>query len=380
MWQLSTAKWGYVTRRIDDRTRVRVSDLTAPPKLGEFVFARVSRLGEHEFLEDGHGRRMRLYPGEVIVGAYGNRYATDFYEGYLPGPGDQVHLLTSGGLIGTVASTHTSKSTPTQLEVVGRIVRADSTEDIGSALSTDDFAVEPSPTGRTPRMGTIVVVGSAMNAGKTTTTSAVVRGLVRAGLKVGAAKVTGSGSGKDRWAYIDAGAAPVTDFLDFGMPSTFGYPIQRLVATMHAIRDRLTEHGAHAVVLEIADGVLQHETRALLTQLPTFADEVILCVGDALGAIAGIEELRRAGVTIRSISGLVTASPLASREASAATGLPILTPSALAGGAAVDLLAAVPDHPTELLDGPTGWTTSTQAPPQLLLHGAANYATQYPRR
>jgi hypothetical protein len=46
---------------------------------------------------------------------------------------------------------------------------------------------------------------------------------------------------------------------------------------------------------------------------------------------------------------LVTASPLASREAAAATGLQVLTPSELAGGAAVDLLANVPDR-AELLE------------------------------
>jgi hypothetical protein len=42
---------------------------------------------------------------------------------------------------------------------------------------------------------------------------------------------------------------------------------------------------------------------------------------------------------------------LASREAAAATGLQVLTPSELAGGAAVDLLANVPDEAGELIDG-----------------------------
>jgi hypothetical protein len=342
--EISAAKWSYVTRRIDDRAELTLGDSAAAPKLGDFVFVKVSQLGEHEFLEDVHGRRVRLYPGDLIAGAYGNRYATDFYEGYLPSPGDEVHLLTSGGLIGTVASTHTSKGTPTQLEVLGPIVRADSAVAIPRALGTDDFAVARSATGK-PEMGTIVVVGSSMNAGKTTTTSAVVRGLYRAGLRVGAAKVTGSGSGKDHWAYVDAGAATVTDFLDFGMPSTFGYPVQRLVDTMIAIRDRLVSDGADAIVLEIADGVLQEETRALIKVLPEFADEVILAVGDALGAVAGMEVLSDLGVTVRAISGLVTASPLASREVAAATGLQVFTPGELAGGAAVDLLANVPDRP-----------------------------------
>lgn len=396
MWQLSEAKWGYVTRRIGDRTRMRVSDVAVPPKLGGFVFAGVSRLGEHEFLEDVHGRRVRLYPGDVIVGAYGNRYATDFYEGYLPGPGDEVHLLTSGGLIGAVASTHTSKGGPTQLKVVGPMVREGANGDtvtalsvagkaalnsvVSTALNTEDFGVEPSPVGKQPRMGSVVVVGSAMDAGKTTTASAVVRGLSRAGLKVGAGKVTGSGSGKDTWAYLDAGAAAVTDFLDFGMPSTFGYPAKRLVSTMHAMRDRLVGQGADVVVLEIADGVLQEETGTLVTQLPTYADEVILCVGDALGAVGGAEELGRLGVRIRAISGVVTASPLASREVRAATGLPVLSPGELAGGAAVDLLAGVPARPAELVgESAELYAGLASTCPHLMVHGAVSGPSQHER-
>jgi hypothetical protein len=41
------------------------------------VAAEVSTLGELGFLEDVHGRRARLYPDDVVLGAYGNRYATD---------------------------------------------------------------------------------------------------------------------------------------------------------------------------------------------------------------------------------------------------------------------------------------------------------------
>jgi hypothetical protein len=333
MQSLSSAKWSYVTRRVGETGDVMLGGSIRPPALGDFVLAKVEHIGAHEYLENPRGRRVRLYPGDVVIGAWGNRYATDFYEGYLPGPGDPIHLLTAGGLIGTVASAHTSKLAPTELKVLGPLVGAN-----GAVISTDDVAAKPAAPGR-PELGTVVVLGSAMNAGKTTTTSAIARGLSKAGLRVGAAKVTGSGSGKDHWDYLDAGADTVIDFLDFGMPSTFGYPVERLVATMFAIRDLLVEDGADAVVMEIADGVLQDETRALAEQLPGFADQVVLAVGDALGAVAGIEALAKLQVTVGAISGLVTASPLASRETAAATGLPVLTPGELAGGAAVDLLA-----------------------------------------
>jgi hypothetical protein len=346
MLGLSAAKWGYVTRGVSGRAGLSIGEVVDAAELGVFVVAQVVSVGVHEFLEDPHGRRARLYPGDLVVGAYGNRYATDFYEGYLPERDAPVHLLTAGGVIGTVASAHTGRAGPTVLEVLGPL--CDSAD---TAVRTDDVAVA-GVSASLPRCGTVVVVGSAMNAGKTTATAAIVRGFSRAGVRVGAGKVTGSGSGKDRWEYVDAGAHAVADFLDFGMASTFGYPVQRLLATMCAIRDRLVFLGADVVVLEIADGLLQAETRALCAVLPGFADAVVLAVGDALGAVAGMGVLTELNVVVGAISGLVTASPLASREAAAATGLAVISPAELAGGAALGLLSARTLSARTLAGGP----------------------------
>ena len=303
------------------------------PRLGDLVVARVVSVGEHDHLENVHGRRMRLYPGDVVVGALGNRYATDFYEGYLPS-GSVAHLLTAGGVVGLVASAHARRGEPTRLEVLGSLADAS-----GVGLSMDEFALTAPVSGSGPELGTFVVVGSSMNAGKTTTAAALIRGWARAGLCVGAGKVTGSGSGKDRWMYEDAGAGVIVDFLDFGMASTFGYPLARLHQTMVGIRDTLVARGASVVVLEIADGLLQEETRGLAAGLPGFADGAVLAVADALSAVGGMSIMRGLGVPVRVVSGLVTASPLASREAAAATGVAVLSPAELIAGEALDLLS-----------------------------------------
>jgi hypothetical protein len=304
--------------------------------LGDLIVAKVDRLGVHRHVEDPHGRRVRLYPGDLVAGAYGNRYATDFYEGYVP-QGASTHLLTAGGLIGTVAAAHDAHPDPTTLEVVGRLtdrqLRPLSLENYGQPLS-------PAEPGRTPT--TVAVLGTSMNSGKTTTAAAIVRGFARAGLAPGAGKVTGSGSGKDRWSYLDAGARALLDFLDFGMPSTFGYPLTRLGATMTAIRDGLASRGCDVAVLEVADGLLQEETAWLAGRLPGFADAVVFAAVDALSARAGVQILREISVPVRAVSGLVSRSPLAARETTAATGLPVLSPASLAGGAAVHLVASAP--------------------------------------
>lgn len=331
MQGFSDAKWSYVTRRVVDRERTRVSGFARQPELGDLVVSSVRFVGAHDSLENVHGRRARLYPGDLVVGACGNRYATDFYEGYLPG-GTKAHLLTAGGVVGEVASAHARRGVPTELEIIGPLTDPD-----GVALSLESLSLRAPPPTR-PVPGTVVVVGASMSAGKTTTAAAMVNGWTRAGLAAAAGKVTGSGSGKDRWRYLDAGAAAVIDFLDFGMASTFGYPVDRLRATMIGIRDELAHRGSDVVVLEIADGLLQSETAALLPALPGFADAVVLAVCDALSAVAGAGLLGDLGVPVRAISGRVTASPLASREVAEATGLPVFSPADLSGGAAVELL------------------------------------------
>jgi hypothetical protein len=337
MQQFSDVKWSYVTRRVLPAEAVGLLDLDREPQLGDLVAARVVDVRAHDDLEDTNGRQVRLYRGDTVVGAFGNRYATDYYEGYLP-TGPVAHLLTAGGVIGRVASAHARRGEPTVLEVLGSL-----TDGSGRPLSLDDFALAP-PLPARPELGTFVVVGSSMNAGKTTTAAALAQAWSRAGLRVGAGKVTGSGSGKDRWMYQDAGAAEIVDFLDFGMASTFGYPPERLRATMVGIRDALAGRGASVVVLEIADGLLQEETRALAAGLAGFADGVVLAVADALAAVAGVGIMADLGAPVQVVSGLLTASPLASREAAAATGLPVLSPEELIAGGALELLsgAAVP--------------------------------------
>ncbi|WP_156051752.1 DUF1611 domain-containing protein [Allokutzneria albata] len=253
---------------------------------------------------------------------------------------DQVaQLLTSGGVIGTVVSRNSRSVPPTELQILGPLI-----DENQRPVSLEQFAEPCFPVQESveqaPPCGALAVVGSSMNSGKTTTAAGLVKGWTGAGLVVGAAKVTGSGSGKDRWAYLDAGASHVLDFLDFGMPSTFGYPAERLATTMVAMRDGLVREGAEAIVLEIADGVLQPDTWTLVSELPRVCEGVVLAVGDALAARAGADLLRSRGVRVVALSGLVAESPLAAREAAAVTGLPVVSAGQLACGTAVQLLAS----------------------------------------
>ncbi len=71
----------------------------------------------------------------------------------------------------------------------------------------------------------------------------------------------------------DAEASPVLDFTHGGCPSTYRYPAEQVRKVLLALTGHLSAAGVDAVVLEVADGVFQTETAALLAD-PAFAGAV----------------------------------------------------------------------------------------------------------
>jgi hypothetical protein len=97
--------------------------------------------------------------------------------------------------------------------------------------------------------------------------------------------------------------------------------------------------GPDVIVLEVADGLYQGETARLVAD-PLFkehVDKVVFAAGEALGAMAGAGVLAGLGLSPVAISGMLTASPLATREAAAALDVPVLDKNELAMARVVDL-------------------------------------------
>jgi len=234
-------------------------------------------------------------------------------------------LVAAGGVASQMCARHTSMAAPTAIAPVGLLAYGD-----GRRLNLRDWALpraEPQP----DRPTTIAVLGTSMNAGKTTSAAHLIYGLASSGSRVAAAKVTGTGAGGDVWLMHDAGASPVLDFTHAGHASTAGLEPAEVEDILLCLTADLATSGAESIVLEIADGLFQAETAALVAS-PRFAEAVdgILFAGsDALGVALGIQRLTDLGLPVIGVTGLVTASPLAMREAATATGLPVLDLDAL---------------------------------------------------
>lgn len=314
------AKRAFTTRRValDLATRLR-TDLR--PRAGDLVLARVSQLGQHQKLESPHGRRAQLYVGDEIIVSYGERYAPDQFEAVVPEDLSVCDLVAGGGVAGMVLSRHARIRAATRIEPVGLL-----TDDAGKVLNLAQFSL-PGLAAKTAPLPVVAVVGTSMNAGKTTAAAGLIHGLSRAGLVVAATKVTGTGSGGDLWTMLDAGARSVLDFTDHGHASTAGLSHDRIESTALSLIAHSAAAKPDVIVAEIADGLLQRETGALLRspRLREMLHGVLFAAGDAMGAVAGHRWLVEAGHRVLGISGLLSASPLATREAEAALGLHVLS-------------------------------------------------------
>ncbi len=186
------------------------------------------------YIESTNGRHIEVMPGDHAISALGTRAAT--LEGVGSwrevGHDKMMHSLTGACLLGRATSV--SKLMPPFMPVkyAGHVTR-----DL-KPLNMADFVTPVEPASL--NIPVILLVGSSMSAGKTSTGRLIIHELKRCGLKVAGAKVTGAGRYHDILSFADAGADHILDFVDAGLPSTvvtpnefrsvMGYMISRLAA------------------------------------------------------------------------------------------------------------------------------------------------------
>jgi hypothetical protein len=317
---IDQAKWTFATRRVD-RSRVAATDTDfAAARPGDLILAHVDRLGQHSRVQLPSGRPSLIFPGDAVVMACGARYAPDQFEGLAEIDSAGADLLAGGGCIGRMVARNSRIKPATRLVPAARLLDAD-----GQPVNLAQFALPARP--NAPRPPVIGVLGTSMNSGKTLATAQLVLGLRRAGFRVGAIKATGTGAFGDVNEYSDSGAHYVGDFTDAGMVTTYLEPLERIKTGIETLLAEAGHRGCDIVVMEVADGLLQRETAALIAD-PWFAQLIsglVFACGDAVAAVGGVAHLGRLGLVPDVVTGLVSCSPMASSEAQTATSLPVLT-------------------------------------------------------
>ena len=157
----------------------------------------------------------------------------------------------------------------------------------GEKVRMRDYIV---PTGTDSLQAPVVLLmGTSMSAGKTTTGRLIIHELKSAGLKVTAAKLTGAGRYRDILSFRDAGADQVLDFVDAGLPSTV-VPKARFTEAMSYMLARIAATSPDVVVVEAGASPLEpYNGDTAIGQLRNRIRFTVLCASDPY-AVVGVRQ------------------------------------------------------------------------------------------
>ena len=271
----------------------RISDLQRQPfeirtfardtwATGDYVLCEaVGRPGPLYQVEQPAGRMCQVFEGDQIIGAFGERAATLEGAGDWQSIGDdlQLHALTSAGLFGRATSVSPLLPPLMQLKYMGHVVRREK-------VTMGQFCahVDPVPF----NIPVVLLIGTSMSSGKTTSGRVIVHELKQRGLKVAAAKLTGAARYRDVLSLGDAGADHIFDFVDAGLPSTVCEP-DTFKDALEQLLARISASGADILVAEAGASPLEpYNGAAAMTVLEDNIKMLVLCASDPY-AVMGVQ-------------------------------------------------------------------------------------------
>ena len=250
---------------------------------GDFVVGRVT--GKRNRLyrcETKTGRIAEMVRGDLMIGALGERAAT------LEGVGDwralteggDLDALTPAGLIGKATSISPMLPDLMRLEYLGHVTRD------GRKLGMMDFVVPAER--RILDTPVVLLIGTSMSAGKTSSGQVIIRALSYMGLDVVAAKLTGAARYRDILKFRDAGASAVFDFVDAGLPSTV-CPETTYREALDLLLSKIAACNADILVAEAGASPLEPYNGAMLVKrLGDLTRFTVLCASDPY-AVLGVQ-------------------------------------------------------------------------------------------
>ena len=118
--------------------------------------------------------------------------------------------------------------------------------------------------------------------------------------------------------------------------------MERVIGGIDTLLAASASQGCDIAVVEIADGIFQRETAALLADPAVqarFGGFIFAC-GDAVAAAGGVLCMAEMGIRPMMLTGMLSCSPIAAAEAEHATGVSVLTKRQLEDPAEANALAA----------------------------------------
>ncbi|MEN8187471.1 MAG: hypothetical protein ABFR05_10115 [Bacteroidota bacterium] len=256
-------------------------------KTGDYVVGKITDPGSDELkIELINGRMRSVMKGDLVVGALGERYATLEATGSWKDVGEDgiMHLLTGAGLFGKCTSKSVYMPSLMEIEYKGHVVRD------GEIIKMDDFVRKAKPSKLD--LPVILLVGTSMSAGKTTSARIIVDLLKRAGLKVVAGKLTGASRYRDILSLKDVGADYIFDFVDVGLPSSV-YPREKFRKKLMQLLSRINNVNVDVAVVELGASPLEpYNGDIAFEEIKKNVKCIVLCASDPYAVLGVMESFK----------------------------------------------------------------------------------------
>ena len=247
---------------------------------GDFVAGRVTGKRNRLYMcETKTGRMADMVLGDLMIGALGKRAAT------LEGVGDwravdddlALDALTGAGLLGKATSIAPMLPELMRLEYLGHVTRD------GGKLGMMDFVTPAEP--RKLDIPVVLLIGTSMSAGKTSSGQVIIRALTYLGLRVVAGKLTGAARYRDILKFRDSGAIHVFDFVDAGLSSTV-CPEPRYREALELLLSKIACCEADIMVVEAGASPMEpYNGSVVVDYLKDQTCFTVLCASDPYAAL-----------------------------------------------------------------------------------------------
>ena len=258
---------------------------------GDLLLAKLSSGNKlRKIMMQNHGGRpVRVYPGDLILGVLGCRQSTTHIAGEVPayplGKESRIHLLSEGGILGTVTFIPAFMGEPVQLDVAGLVKYA------GKTMNIRDFGAPEVQRCYLPPI--LLIAGTSSEIGKTTLATRIIHILSRKyGLKVCSVIMSGTGSKSEALEYRAAGAAFFHSFIEAGFCNSYSCPKETFLPALENLFYRIaTDEKPDIIIGELGGDFVWGNNDAILRDsiIMEYVELVIVIPNDVLAAIGTIE-------------------------------------------------------------------------------------------
>lgn len=244
-------------------------------------------------VENQSGRDERIYQGDRFVAVLANRHSGTSESGDIPEEGidihegQELHLLSAGGVVGIKSGMPGKGQQPLALKPLGLVADQDKPVDLIELSGGHHKAL-----GLSTRI--IMVCGTSAEVGKTTTATGLIRAFSNEGLQAAGTKFSGTGRLRDILSLRDAGAQPWLDFPDIGLATTYTSP-ERFTRGTYTLFNYVNAGNPDIIVAEAGGDPIEANVPTFLQNLELMknVEAIVLVAGDVMGMMGSVAYLRK---------------------------------------------------------------------------------------